>query len=99
MKLSRYLSALLPLEVVLLFSGSAASAQDKAPTKIQASSIQILAVQSDEVKLPIEFQLALYENLIEQVQKANKFQHVYPDADPPAANAANPASLHRHPYD
>src|SRR5258708_40164857 len=89
MKLIRYLSALLPLALVLLFSGGAAWAQDKAPTKIQASSIQILAVQSDEVKLPIEFQLALYENLIEQVQKANKFQHVSRDGDTAAPSPAN----------
>jgi hypothetical protein len=67
MKLIRCLSAPLPLALVLLSMGSTAWAQDKAQTKIQASSIQILAVQSDEVKLPIEFQLALYENLIEQV--------------------------------
>src|SRR5258708_8172505 len=98
MKLIRYLSALLPLALVLLFSGGAAWAQDKAPTKIQASSIQILAVQSDEVKLPIEFQLALYENLIEQVQKANKFQHVYRDGDAAAANAANLVILHSNVY-
>src|SRR5258708_28848637 len=98
MKLIRYLSALLPVALVLLFSGGAALAQDKAPTKTQASSIQILAVQSDEVKLPIEFQLALYENLIEQVQKANKFQHVYRDGDTAAASADNLVILHSNVY-
>jgi hypothetical protein len=98
MKLMRNLSALVPLAMVLLSTGSTASAQDKAPTKMQASSIQILAVQSDEVKLPIEFQVALYENLIEQVQKANKFQHVFRDGDPAAANAANLVILHSNVY-
>src|SRR5260370_10422621 len=98
MKLIRYLSALLPLALVLLFSGGAALAQDKAPAKIQASSIQILAVQSDEVKLPIEFQLALYENLIEQVQKPNKFPHAYRDGDTAAASADNPVILHSTVY-
>ncbi len=98
MKLIRYLSAPLPLALVLLSTGSTALAQDKAQTKIQASSIQILAVQSDEVKLPIEFQLALYENLIEQVQKANKFQHVYRDGDTAAASADNLVILHSNVY-
>jgi hypothetical protein len=98
MKLIRCLSAPLPLALVLLSMESTAWAQDKAQAKIQASSIQILAVQSDEVKLPIEFQLALYENLIEQVQKANKFQHVYRDGDPAAASAANLVILHSNVY-
>lgn len=98
MKLTGYLSALLPLALVLLFTGSTASAQDKAQAKIQASSIQILMVQSDEVKLPVEFQLALYENLIEQVQKTNKFQHVYRDGDTAAANAAGLVILHSNVY-
>lgn len=94
MKRTLYLSALLPLALASLLWGSTASAQDKAQPKIQASSIQILMVQSDEVKLPIEFQLALYENLIEQVQKTNKFQHVYRDGDTAAAGAADLAILH-----
>lgn len=98
MKVIRNLSALLPLALVLLFTASPALAQDKAQKKIQASSIEILAVQSDEVKLPIEFQLALYENLIEQVQKANKFQHVYRDGDTAAANAADLVILHSNVY-
>jgi hypothetical protein len=98
MKLTRYLSALVPLALVLLFTGNTALAQDKAQTKIPASSIQILAVQSNEVKLPIEFQLALYENLIEQMQKANKFQHVYRDGDTAAANATDLVILHSNVY-
>jgi hypothetical protein len=98
MKLTRYLDALVPLALVLLFAGNTALAQDKAQTKIPASSIQILAVQSNEVKLPIEFQLALYENLIEQMRKANKFQHVYRDGDTAAANATDLVILHSNVY-
>jgi hypothetical protein len=92
------LSALLPLALAFLFSGIATSAQDQPQAKIQASSIQILMVQSDEVKLPIAFQLALYENLIEQVQKSNKFQHVYRDGDTAAAGAADLVILHSNVY-
>ena len=98
MKLTRYLDALAPLALALLFAGNTALAQDKAQTKIPASSIQILAVQSNEVKLPIEFQLALYENLIEQMRKANKFQHVYRDGDTAAANATDLVILHSNVY-
>ena len=98
MKLTCYLDALAPLALVLLFAGNTALAQDKAQTKIPASSIQILAVQSNEVKLPIEFQLALYENLIEQMRKANKFQHVYRDGDTAAANATDLVILHSNVY-
>lgn len=98
MKRTGYLSALLSLALVFLFPRSTASAQDKPSAKLQASSIQILMVQSDEVKLPIEFQLALYENLIEQVQKANKFQHVYRDGDTAAAGAPDLVILHSNVY-
>ncbi|MGB0034473.1 MAG: hypothetical protein WBP79_03260, partial [Candidatus Acidiferrales bacterium] len=86
------------LAMVFLFTGGTASAQDKAQAKIQSSSIQILMVTSDEVKLPIEFQLALYENLIDQVQKTNKFQHVYRDGDTNAAGAADLVTLHSNVY-
>jgi hypothetical protein len=98
MKFIRYLRAPLPLALVFFFTGSTALAQDKPQAKIQASSIQILMVHSDEVKLPIDFQLALYENLIEQVQKTNKFQHVYRDGDTAAANAADLVILHTNVY-
>jgi len=38
-------------------------------------------IQSDEIKLPAEFQVALYENLIRQLEKHGKFQHVFRDGD------------------
>jgi hypothetical protein len=98
MKRIAHLSALLPLVLAFLLTGSTVSAQDKPQAKIQASSIQILMVQSDEVKLPIAFQLALYENLIEQVQKSNKFQHVYRDGDTAAAGATDLVILHSNVY-
>src|SRR5208282_3989294 len=98
MKSIRCSSALLPLGLVFLFAGSTALAQDKPQAKIQASSIQILMVHSDEVKLPIDFQLALYEYVIDQVQKSNKFQHVYRDGDTAAANATDLVILHTNVY-
>jgi hypothetical protein len=100
MKRIGYSNALLAFAMMCLSWGSPAPAQDKpqAPAKIQASSIQILMIKSDEVKLPIDFQLALYENVIDQVQKSNKFQHVYRDGDSAAASASDLVTLHSNVY-
>jgi hypothetical protein len=90
--------ALLSLASISLFLRGAASAEEKTQPKIQASAIQILMVQSEEVKLPIEFRLALYENLVEQIQKVNKFQHVYRDGDSAAAADSDLVILHSNVY-
>ncbi len=50
-----------------------AQGQRKIPTYV----IQIEKVESGEVKLPAEFRLALYENLIEEVRKTGRFLDVY----------------------
>jgi hypothetical protein len=57
------------------------------PGKITASAIQVQMVQSDEIKLPAEFQIALYENLIHQIEKQRTFQRVYRDGDRTAASS------------
>ncbi|HYL68447.1 MAG TPA: DUF4410 domain-containing protein [Candidatus Limnocylindria bacterium] len=76
-----------------LFAGTARSADEKKPQKISASSIQVLLIQSDEVKLPAEFQMALYEHLIGELQKTGKFEHVYRDGDHAAADAKDMISI------
>jgi hypothetical protein len=65
------------------------SAQEKKPVKIKASAIQVKMIQSDEIKLPAEFQIALYENLIHQLEKKSGFQHVYRDGDHNAGSVAD----------
>jgi hypothetical protein len=61
-----------------------------APTQaMKASAIQVLMIHSDEIKLPADFQLSLYENLIQQLQKQGGFQHVYRDGDRNAASATD----------
>jgi hypothetical protein len=62
--------------------------------KINASAIQVEMIQSDEIKLPAEFQTALYENLIHQIEKQGKFQHVYRDGDRTAASTPDLVVLH-----
>jgi hypothetical protein len=62
--------------------------------KINASAIQVEMIQSDEIKLPAEFQIALYENLVHQIEKQQTFQHVYRDGDRTAASAPDLVVLH-----
>jgi hypothetical protein len=65
------------------------------PTQtMKASAIQVLMIHSDEIKLPADFQLSLYENLIQQLQKQGGFQHVYRDGDRNAALATDLVVLH-----
>jgi hypothetical protein len=62
--------------------------------KINASAIQVKMIESDEIKLPAEFQIALYENLVQQIEKQRTFQHVYRDGDRTAASAPDLVVLH-----
>jgi len=62
--------------------------------KIKASAIQVEMIRSDEIKLPAQFQIALYENLVHQLEKQGTFQHVYRDGDRTAASVADLVVLH-----
>ena len=73
---------------------NATQSPEQLPGKIKASAIQVEMVQSDEIKLPGEFQIALYENLIHQIEKQGKFQHVYRDGDHNATTVADLVVLH-----
>lgn len=81
------------LGAMLLARGMSLSAQEPKPTKPPAPAIQILKVESDEVKLPPAFQMALYENLVDEVKKTGKFQHVYRDGERGAANVPDLLTL------
>jgi hypothetical protein len=73
---------------------NATQSPEHLPGKIKASAIQVEMIQSDEIKLPAEFQIALYENLIHQIEKQGKFQHVYRDGDHNATTVADLVVLH-----
>ena len=64
------------------------------PVKAKASAIQVEMIHSDEIKLPAEFQISLYENLIRQLEKQGGFEHVYRDGDRRAKDAADLVVLH-----
>jgi len=65
----------------------------KEQQKIKTAGIQVAVIQSDEVSVPAEFQVALYEDLIRQLEKRG-FQHVYRDGDRNAVGVANLVVLH-----
>jgi hypothetical protein len=75
----------------LLFISQSAHAK---PPVAKAGSIQVLMIESNEIKLPAEFQISLYENLIEQLQKSGGFQHVYRQGDRNATSASDLVVLH-----
>jgi len=58
----------------------------KAP-KIEAANIQIMRPTSEEVRLPDDFRMAIYEKVIADLEKSGRFQHVYRDGEQPSADA------------
>ncbi len=67
--MNRILSAGFRLSLfTLIFAASPLLAQKNKPAKIKAAALQVEMIQSDEIKLPAEFQVALYENLIRQLE-------------------------------
>lgn len=85
--------AFLILDLALAGAWSGAAAQSAKPAKPSAQAIQVLNIQSDEVKLPPDFQMALYENLIGQIKKTGRFPQVFRDGDKDAAGAADLVTL------
>jgi hypothetical protein len=93
------LSVVLTLILACSFSvaaGTAAAAgSDDAKTtqKLSASAIQIQPIDPGDVPIPPDFRVAVYENLITQIQKTGKFQHVYRSGDKDAASAPDLVTL------
>ena len=91
--MKRYSNATLCLAVVtLVFAARPLSAGPAQPAK--ASAIQVEMIRSDEIKLPAEFQISLYENLVRQLEKQGGFEHVYRDGDRRAKDAPDLVVLH-----
>jgi len=72
-----------------VLAGPRLHAEGKESGKMKASALKVEMIQSEEFKLPAEFQVALYENLIQQVGKGAAFLHVYRDGDRNATNFAD----------
>jgi len=69
------------------------SAADARPEGQKFSAIQIEPVESSDVAVPPAFRVAVYEYLIEQIQKSGKFEHVYRGGDRAAADTPGLAVL------
>jgi hypothetical protein len=87
-------AAPMPLLILALVAAPLARAATGKPAKMKASAIQVMMVESDEIKLPAEFQVSLYENLIEQLQKKGGFQHVYRQGDRNSVSVPDLIVLH-----
>lgn len=82
------------LLLLLLGTSPCLFAQTTQPSKIKASSIQVEMIRSDEIELPAEFKIALYENLLRQIDKQKGSLRIYRDGESSAATAANLVVLH-----
>jgi Domain of unknown function (DUF4410) len=78
--------SLLSVLMALSFTGPLLRAQTKQPVKTKTSGVQVKMIRSDAITLPAEFQVSLYENLIDQLQKKAVFKRVYRDGDRSANN-------------
>ncbi|MGA7634778.1 MAG: hypothetical protein WCB11_28770 [Terriglobales bacterium] len=74
--------------------GQPGSGDPKRAQKFSASSIQIEPTDPGDVPIPPEFRIAIYENLITQIEKTGKFQHIYRSGDKDAASAPDLVTLH-----
>jgi len=69
-------------------------AQSTPVAKVDTPAIEVKMIQDGEVALPVEFQVALYENLIQEFQKKGSFREVYRDGDRNAAQSSSVISLY-----
>ena len=81
------------LSLFAMLLASRALCHGKEPTKMKTAGIQVAIIQSDELAIPPEFQVALYENLIRELQKRG-FQNVYRDGDRNAGGVTDLVVLH-----
>lgn len=71
-------SGMLAVSLAGIYSLQAAPAPKQ---KLSASAIQIEVVDVGDVQIPMEFRLAIYENLLDRIRKSGKFQNVYRSGD------------------
>ena len=71
-----------------------APASGPTPAKAKTTAVQVKMIQSGELNVPAEFRIALYENLVKELEKKGKFPHVYRDGDGNASGASDLVVLH-----
>lgn len=95
-------SGALLLAVSVFAQPRPAGAPEPAPQatsgKLTASSVQIERIESPvDLVVPEDFRIATYENVIRQLEKTKKFQHVYRSGDKNAASASDLVVVHMVP--
>ena len=91
------LSGALMVALVLLSIGGSAFSQAKpaaktpakGPVKPVAWAIEIEPVSAKDGQLPAEFAMAIYERLVHEISKSNKFQQVFRSGDRRATDVPN----------
>jgi len=61
--------------------------------KMKAAAIKVMMIESNEIKLPAEFQVSVYEDLIAQLEKKSGLK-AYREGDRKAESAADLVVLH-----
>jgi hypothetical protein len=88
----RIVGLLAVLASPMAMAQSAASPQAASkvkPQKLSASAIQIEPIQAGDIAIPQEFRFAIYERLIERLQKDGTFKNVYRSGDREATNVSD----------
>lgn len=80
-------SAAILLTLITGLSAAPLLCAQQQPGKLKATAIEVEMIQPGEVSLPAEFQVALYEDLIQELQKTGGFSQVYRDGDRNAKDA------------
>ena len=97
MKLNSLARVLLPAFLGLVFSCESTPGQSTAPaTPVRQPAphaIQVLKIESSEIKLPPAFQMAIYEESLSEIKKTGIFQEIYRDGDRRASTAADRVTL------
>lgn len=84
----------LSILAVALLLGAARPAAAQKKARFSADAVQIAYVASEDVKLPPEFQVALYENLIEEIKKTGRVKQVFRDGEAGADAVKDLVVLH-----
>ena len=87
-------AAILTCLVSPMCFGEPAARDQKKASQGRPTGIEVEMIQTDEIKLPTEFQVAIYENLILQLQKKGGFENVYRDGDRNATQHPDTIVLH-----
>jgi hypothetical protein len=84
------------LSFVFVAGGNSLRAQTapaQAPKLPAPHAVQVLKIESTEIKLPPAFQMAIYEHALDEIKKTGIFQEIYRDGDRRAATAADRVTL------